>query len=429
MEQKTKEILPGIRLVAVKTNKFKTCLVGVHFLTPLSRDKAAQNALIPYLLRRGTKKHPDMVSMAAALDELYGASIDPVVRKKGETQCLGFVGSFLDDAFVPEETSVLEAGIRLLGEILFDPAGDEGSFRGDYLESERQNLLDRIHARINDKQQYALYRLTSQMCAGEPYGVDKWGEEEEAAAITGESLWAQYQSLLREAPLHLYYCGSKSFEEVEALMKTVFAPLSTPKRQTLRKPEASGLERGEIPRSFGDHLDVTQGKLTMGFRLPGPMLSAKALSALMVTNAIFGGSTMSKLFMNVRERLSLCYYASAMTDQYKGLLLVSSGVAFENFEKAKDEILAQLDDVRKGVVTEEELQSARRYIANNLKTTLDSQGRLEDFWLGQAISLEGLSPETLYRTVEGVTLETVQETAKTLWLDSVYFLQGGEEEA
>lgn len=425
MERKHRQLMPGVQLTAVQTNKFKTCLLAVTFLEPLSADTAAKNALLPAVLRRGTKQHPDMVAMSAALDELYGGVIEPMVRKKGETQCIGFVGSFLDDAYLPKEFNVLETAAKVMGEMLLEPVQEAGTFQEAYLESEKTNLINRIRARINDKQQYAIYRLISQMCSGEAYGVDKLGEEAEVAAITAEGLWQRYQALLQTVPIEIYYCGSAPIERVEAAMKVALAGLPQGKRQFV--PAGKGnFVPSQVPRYFGDVMDVTQGKLTMGFRLDAPCTEPKAAASLLVFNAIFGGSTTSKLFMNVRERLSLCYYANSIADKHKGMLLVSSGIAFDQYEQAKDEILAQLDDCRKGKLETEELESARRYVVNNLRTMLDAQGRLEDYWLGQVVASRDDAPDVLEQETEKVTLEDIKEMAQRLSLDSVYFLQGKE---
>jgi len=428
MELSQRELLPGIRLTALQTNKFKTSMLAFTFIEPLSAKTAAENALLPAVLRRGCQRYPDMISMAAALDDLYGGAIEPMVRKKGETQCIGFVGSFLDDCYIPEESNVLESAIELMAQLLLRPAGEPGSFVSDYLESEKQNLASRIRSRINDKQQYAVYRLTSKMCAGEAYGVDKLGEVEEVEAITQEGLWARYQALLSETPIQLFYCGAAPIERVEASMKAAFSSLPQGQR-TAKTANVSTLPTTqEETRYFKEQMDVTQGKLVMGFRLDAPYIEPAAAVALLVFNAIYGGSTNSKLFLNVRERLSLCYYANSMTDKHKGILLVSSGIAFDQYEKAKDEILAQLDDCRKGHITAEELESARRFVINNLRLTADAQGRLEDFWLGQAVAGSEDPPSDLEKVAETVTLEEIQNLAKKLHLDSVYFLQGKEGE-
>ena len=427
MEITHRALAPGVMLSAVRTTKFKTSLLGISFLESLTRETAAAGALIPSILRRGTREYPRMEELSAALDELYGGSIEPMVRKKGETQCIGFAGSFLDDAYALEPAQILEQAAALMGELLLHPAGDGRSFQEDYLESERQNLINRIRGRINDKQQYALYRLIREMCAGEAYGIDKLGEEAEAAALTGEALWQRYQDMLETAPVQLYYCGSAPIERVEAALRSALEGLP----DTGRRRGVPGCIPGSLPAQGGvryltEELDITQGKLVMGFRLGESCTQVEQLAPMMIFNALFGGSTNSKLFMNVRERLSLCYYASSMVDKHKGLLLVSSGVAFEKYEAARDEILAQLDDCRKGRITQGELESARRYVVNQLRTTLDAQGRLEDYWLGQAAAGCGFPPEELAAAVEKVTGEQVKKSAAAWKLDSVYFLKGKE---
>lgn len=426
MELKHRALMPGVQLTVVQTNKFKTSTIAMSFLAPLSSDTAAANALLPAVLRRGSAQHPDMLSLSAALDDLYGGTIEPMVRKKGETQCIGFLGSFLDDAYIPEQSNILEAAAALMGELILQPAGSNHCFVPAYLDSERENLILRIQSRMNDKQQYAMYRLIQNMFAGEPYGIDALGEASRAQAIDNAHLWQRYQDLLHTAPIELYYCGSAPIDRVEAAMKQALSGLPSGERTPLLPIEASCAPSTEAPRFFEDHMDITQGKLTMGFRLPAPCTTPEATATMMVFNAIYGGSTNSKLFLNVREKLSLCYYASTATDRHKGIVLLSSGIAFEQYDKAKDEILAQLDDCRKGNITETDLESARRFVVNHQRITDDAQNRLEDFWLAQAVAGRDETPSALAAAAEAVTLENVQQLAQALRLDSIYFLQGKE---
>lgn len=420
------EILPGIVLRAVETSKFKTSMLSISFIEELSKTHGAENALVPALLNRGSKKYPDMISRAAKLDDMYGAAVEPVVRKLGSSQCVGFLASFLDDAYIPGESNMLKEAIEFMGELLLNPAGDGKSFLPQYVESEKENLLQKIRGKINDKQQYAMHRLISQMFSGESYGVDKNGGEEELLSVTGESLWKRYETLLETAPMYIYYAGSAKGETVEALIKEVFSALPQGKRKAFVPIEETGMEKQESVRYFEDAMDVGQGKLTMGFRLPYGCDSLEKIATLRVFNTIYGSSTKAKLFLNVRERLSLCYYASTMADRMKSVVLLSSGIAFEDYERAKDEILAQLDDCRKAVIAEEELSGAKLVIKNQLCTTLDAQGRLEEYWLGQMVSGTKDTAEDLSQAVEKVTIEAVQKLANDLWLDSIYFLRGKE---
>ena len=418
------ELFPGVHLTAVHTEKFKSCVLGASFLAPLDRTTAACNALVPSVLRRGTQEHPDMESLSAALDELYGGSIEPVVRTRGETQCVGFLGSFLDDAYTLDGSAILEKAAGLLGELLLRPCTEQGVFRRDYTDSERQNLIDRIRAQVNDKRSYALLRLKREMCAGEPFGVDRLGDESSAQAITPESLWARYQDLLRTAPMELYYCGSAKPERVADALRAALSQLPTDGVRTpLPRPAAK--EAPAQPREVVESLDVTQGKLTMGLRT-GSTVWSEDYPALLLANAIFGGTTTSRLFLHVREKLSLCYYASSQLEKLKGVMLVSSGVEFDKVGEARAEILSQLEACRKGAFEDWELEGARRSVVSALHSAMDAQARLEDFWLGQAVAGLTEDPEALARRVEEVTREQVVAAFSSLQLDTIYFLKGRE---
>ncbi len=421
-----KELLPGVRLTAVHTKKFKSCLLGVTLLAPMSGETAAPYALLPMVLRRGTRRHPDLEALSAALDELYGGSIEPMVRKKGETQCIGFLGSFLDDSYAPDGTMLLEPAAQLMGDLLLRPAMDNGMFRPDYVEGERVNLIDRIKAQVNDKRQYSMLRISQLMCAGESYGIDKYGDEATAAAITGTQLWERYHALLSSAPVELYYCGSAPPERVEKAFTAALEGLPRAVKRSMPGCLVKPGTEGNAPRVFEDKLDVTQGKLAMGFRTGGVGSTHDALPTLLVFNAVYGGTTTSKLFMNVREKLSLCYFASSMLEKQKGIMLVSSGIEFVKYEQAKSEILAQLDACRSGEITPQELEGARRSVVSTLHTTTDAQGRLEEFWLGQAAAGLTEGPEELARRTAAVTAEQVVEIAKGVQLDAIYFLNRKE---
>ena len=420
------ELMPGVRLTMVHTNKFKSSRFGVTLLTPLDRQTASANALLCWVLRRGTRSHPDMQSVSAALDELYGGSIETLVTKKGETQCVGFTANFLDDAYALNGEDILTPAAGLLGELLLHPHTENGVFSAEYVTSERDNLIDRIRAQRNDKRQYALYRLAQEMCRGEAFGVDKLGEEELVRAITPESLWQSYQNLLAAAQVELYYCGSAQPRRVEDALRSAFAELPAGRSRTAPVCQISEHAAEGAPRMVTESLDVTQGKLAIGLRTGGITARDGEFPALLLLNAVFGGTSMSKLFMNVREKLSLCYFASSGLERHKGLMLVSSGIEFEKYEQARDEILAQLESCRRGEITADELEGARRIVITALQTILDTQSRMADHWLGQAVAGLPDGPEEMVRQIERVTPEQLKQVAQKLELDTIYFLKGKE---
>lgn len=424
MDRQYKQLAPGVELLAVQTGQFKTGLFTVTLIVPLRRETATANALIPEVLYRGSRRHPDIASLSAAADSLYGAAVGVGVRQRGESQCVGLQCGFIDDRYALDGVAVLEPAIELVGEILLDPATEDGVFRRDYVAGEGANLADRIRGQVNDKTGWAVHRLVEEMCAGEPFALDKLGDAGEAQAMDAETLWERYQALLAQARVVFYYNGSASPERVEAAVRRVFAPLMTA-RQTREGCLVLSEPRGQV-RRVTDVMDVTQGKLAMGFRT-GITMGDERLPALLVCNALYGGTSHSKLFMNVRERMSLCYFASSVVDKLKGLMVVCSGVEPANFDKARDEILAQLDAVRRGDFTGEELTAAVRARLNQMISRRDSQGRMEDDDVTSLLALgRPAEREELARAVERVTAEEVAQAARQIRLDTVYYLTGKE---
>ena len=422
---KRRELFPGVWLRTVHTSKFKSSYLSVTLLTPLDKKTAGANALIPSVLRRGTAVHPDMESLSAALDELYGGAIEPAVRKKGETQCVGFAASFLDDAYALKGENILEPAAGLLGELLLKPHTENGVFSSGYTAGEKANLIDRIRAQINDKRTYATQRLTQEMCRYEAFGADKLGDEETVSAVTPESLWQRYQELLRTAQVEVYYCGSADPDRVAEALKRALDKL--PVNEDRLDPDCEvRVTAGPEPIVVEEAMDVTQGKLALGFRTGGLTCWEEDYPALVLCNGIFGGTTLSKLFMNVREKLSLCYYASSVLEKMKGLVLVSSGIEFDKYQTAKDEILAQLEAIRRGEIEDWELEGTRRTLIGGHLSTLDDQGRQEEFWLGQTAAGLETTVEELTAQLEKVTREQVAAAAQRLELDTIYFLKGKE---
>ena len=427
METVRTELIPGVWLTALRSDKFKTGCLSINLLTQLKRETAAFNAVLPFVLRRGTRFHPDMQTIAAELDSLYGTGVEPIVRKIGEIQCIGFYASFPDDKYLPAGSEAFEKAANLSCEMLLAPNTRGGLFLPAYVESEKEKLLELIRSRVNEKRSYAHFRLLEQMCCYEDYAVSRFGTEDTAESIYYQKLTKYYHSLISASPVEIFYCGSMEASKVANILSDAL----------------SGMTRGEINydigtdirmnavedkvRSFVDEMSVTQGKLVMGFRL-GECMEEPDLAAIYVFNAVYGSGVTSKLFMNVREKLSLCYYASSLVDTHKGIMLVSSGVDFDKVDEAKSEILAQLEAVKSGDISDEELEAARRSVASDLCACLDSQGELEGFYLANTIDGLEFSPDELAALVCDVSREDVIKIASSVVLDAEYFLRGGGED-
>ena len=384
------------------------------------------NALIPYVLRRGTTRSPDMEALSARLEELYGTAIEPVVRRIGEIQCIGFYASIPEEDFLPGGRGVLQKAAELLGELLLSPATRGGLLLPKYVDSEREKLLETIRSRINDKRGYALFRCIEEMCCCEDFAVGRLGGESECEAIHYQKLSKHYKSLLQSSPIEIFYCGRADRKQLAAYLRDALMTLPRGEIDYEIGTDVRMNAMEDEPRCVEETLDVTQGKLVMGFRL-GESMEEPDVAALSVFNTAFGGgTTSSKLFNNVRERLQLCYYAGSLVDTHKGLLLVSSGISFDKFEAARDEILAQLAAMARGEITDEELESARRGVASDLRAMTDSPGELEGFYLAQALDGLDYGPLELAELAEEVTREQVAAIAADAECDMIYFLRGGE---
>ena len=417
-----RKLMPGVYLTYLQEWKFKTNALSAQIITPLQKKTASQNALLPAVLRRGTARYPDMETLTAVLDELYGARIDCTVRKKGEKQCVGFVASFIDDRIAPDGEKLLEPVAELLGDLLCNPATRSGRFLTEYVQGERTNLADQIRGQMNDKRTYANLRLMQEMCSGEAYGVNRLGNEQDAEHITAGKLYRRYAELLSTAQIELFYCGSAELPRVEQALLAAFSTL--PRAELAALPDTLPHAATAEPRFITEEMEVSQGKLAMGFSN-----TSTDYPALMLFNMIFGGSANSKLFMNVREKSSLCYYASSVLHRQKNLITVSSGIEVGNYERAFDEILQQLSAAKRGEIEAWEEEGARSTMRHALRSMGDSQWQMEDFYLGQAASGNRETLESLGAALQAVTRDRMLEAAEGIALDTVYFLKNKGEVA
>lgn len=423
----TELILPNILLTCLTTEKFKTGSLSVNLLTPLKRETASHNALIPYVLNRGTATLPDMSDISARLDSLYGARLSPIVRKKGDVQVIGFVSDFADDKFTPDNSKNLEDVCTLMGEMLLLPSTHGGLFRRVYVDSEKEKLLEKIGSRINDKRAYSVQRLAELMCSMEDYSVYRLGSELEAESISSRSLTHSYHDLLASAPVVIFYCGSAEPARVKKAVKDAFSPIPRSNLELNIGTEIRLNTLEEQPRYFEDEMDVTQGKLALGFRL-GECMENPDLAKIKVFNAVYGGAVTSKLFTNVREKLSLAYFASSNVDIHKGIMTVSSGIDFNKYDAALSETFVQLEAIKKGEVSPEELSAAKRSVAGAYRTIEDNPPSLENFYLNRSIIGPECTPLEIADLAEAVTLDDVVSIAKGVECDAIYFLRGIRED-
>ena len=412
-------IMDNVYLTYIPSEKFKTSFLSAQMVVPMSKESAPLNALLVNVLSRGTIRFPDMSAISRHLDNLYGARLEPVVRKKGENQIFGFLASCIDDRLLPNGERVLEPLADLIGELFTAPATKNGRLNGQYLKSERENLVDLIRSEINDKDAYASFRLIEEMCAGEAYGLRRLGRVEDVEKVSVQKLNKYYLSVLPKARMELFYCGAASEKRVVGMLKRAFAAL--PRQGELELLPTTRREVSDECRYIEETMDVTQGKLCIGFRT-----DSRDNAATMLMNAMFGGTNNSKLFLNVREKLSLCYYAGSTNHWKKGLVTVASGIDVANYQRAVDEILAQVEALKNGEWEDWEFEGARSTLRGSFHAIEDSAGGMEDFIMGQLATGGEETLPGLLAAIEEVTPERIREAAAHLKVDTIYFLRGKE---
>lgn len=414
------KITDGVTLNVIPTDKFKTNYLSFNFVQYLDKNKAALNALIPQVLLRGTKNHKDIASIKVALDELYAASVEGKTFKRGEYQVCGITASWLADRYSIDGTKITEGTISILEELLFAPYTENGIFSKSYVESEKIDLIDDIRALINNKNSYAVTRCKEEMCRGEAFGISEYGDEESVKKITADELFAAYQNLLETSRIEIFYVGSG---DVEALFEKI-GKMFADKKRAYTEPQKTVVKYGVTEvKNVTEKISAAQGKLSLGFRT-GCSVGDKDYSAFPVFVEMYGNSPVSKLFMNVREKLSLCYYCRAIPDGVKGIMVVTSGIEVSNKEKTQNEILAQLDNVKQGKITDEELILAKKSLKNAYNELNDSPPALEGWYLTRCLSGLDDSHEEVCNRFMNVTKEEVINVARKLQLDTVYFLEG-----
>lgn len=414
----TISLLPGVNLRCRTDPRFKQGCLSLHWVVPMCANHSAMNALIPSVLLRGTVPHPDLRSITARLDDLYGAAVSPMSRRVGDYQASGLYLSFMDDRFALPGDRVLEGTVEFLAELLQKPLTEGGGFLPAYVESEKKNLISTIQADRNDKRIYAMGRLLKIMCREDSFGLPRLGEPEQVAAIQPDTLYRHFQNMLGSAPLEIFYVGSR---EGSALADLLRGRLNLAGRESTLPPQ-TGFHScpGE---NVTETMDVAQGKLCMGFVTPITLHSSQ-YPAMQVLNVLYGGGMTSKLFQNVREKLSLCYSVGSSYYGTKGILTVSAGIDFDKESASREEILRQLQLCQDGTITREELVSAREALISSLRAVPDSAGSIESYCFSAILSGKDPSLENAIQAIRDVTLEQVVEAAKTLTLHSTYFLKG-----
>ncbi|MEK3882202.1 pitrilysin family protein [Paenibacillus sp. PL2-23] len=412
-----------IRLHVLPTNRFKTFAISLFAGVPLEEEHVTPVALTPFVLRRGTAKTPETIAFREKLDDMYGAGFGFDVYKRGDSQIVQFRMDVINDRFVSSEHSLLAASIGFLGEVLTEPCLEGNGFRSKYVDAEKITLKKRLEAIVNDKVRYAAERCLEEMCQGEPYRLHPLGQLNAVDAITPEALYRHYEGWLDNAALDLYVVGDTTLEEVTRLVSESFR---------LKPGMPAHYNRPVVKRNVQetkfvvDRMEVSQGKLNMGLRT-GVGYDDPLYPAALMYNGILGGYPHSKLFINVREKESLAYYAASRLDGHKGICTIQSGIEFANYDKAVEIIKAQLESMKAGQLSDLEINQTKAMISGHLRELQDSAYEMLSYDFNSVLTGNSRSSMELMEQVQAVTPGDIVKVAEQVQLDTVYFLRDRKE--
>lgn len=416
-----RQLSENVNLHLVKSDKFKTDLVGVYIKRPLNQEEAAKNALLIRVIERATMNHPTSKQLTIKLEELYGAVIAADVIKYGEKQILQFKVQLPNEKLLQEE-GIFDQGLEMLREILLDPFVENGGFNKEYFDSEVHNLKDEIESRINDKMSYAMDRCIEEMCADEPYSIYQYGAIEDLEDITPVSLYEHYKKVMTTSEIEICVSGDIDFDKTEAQIKRVL-DFKVPTCVVYTKEENG--HRVDTVREVEEKFNVNQGKLTIGYRTHTSM-NDPLYEASVIFSYILGGGGNSKLFKNVREKESLCYYIFARNEKYKSIMIIGLGIEFENKDKALTLIDREFDDMLKGNFTDEDLRIAKDNLKASLNSISDFQNSFINYYYSTILSNKTFDIEARKAAIESVTKEEVLEAGMRIEKDTVHFLNKEE---
>ncbi len=417
------EIANGVRACLVNTDRFKTNVMSVHIILPLESDMEA-NSLLCYMLRRRCAKYPTITSLNRRLAELYGASLACGISKNGDSQDICFRMVSVSDRFALSDETISKSCTELLLDVLFEPKCENGEFAEDDIELEKRLLIEKIDGEFAEKRIYAKDRLIEEMFKGKKYGVGRFGKRDEIKNVTNERLKKAWKSYLENAVIQFTFVGQIDASIVN-LLKEKFENID---RSNVSKIETEFEAEAKEAKKIDEKLAVKQGKLVMGLRA-GMKNKDDNFFAARVAVDMFGGGPYSKLFTNVREKMSLCYYCSSALNRDKGIVIVQSGIEDENEKTATDAILKELQNMKDGLFTEEEIANSKNGLTDAYLSVGDTPEGI-DAWIGaRTLEEKIMLPEEFAENVKSVTSEEIREAAKRITLDTVYMLSGNGEDA
>lgn len=413
-------ICDNINLYIIKDKKYKTILAGAYLHRKLKRDEVTYNSLLAKVLKNATREYSTLLDLNIYAEKLYGMGFDIGIGKRANIQSIVSQVSFLNDRYAGE--GIFKASLSLMLDLFFKPYVIDDAFCRDYVLNQKKNLKDDIDSLINDKRAYASVRCLEEMCKGEPNSIVEIGYKEDLDDIDEKNLYEHYKSIIFKSPIDIFMVGDIDAMDAVKLFKEYFSQYDF----NIEPLEIICTDKKADKEKYAeDNMNVSQGKLAMGLRT-GINHDSPLYYALLTGNSIFGSGAHSKLFNNVREKLSLCYYAYSRLDKYNGIMMIGSGIEFDKFKTARDAIIKELNAVKNGDFTDDEMNTAKEYILSSFKSYEDSPSMLIDYYLGMSFSDKFLTLEEFSEKIRGVKREEIIDAFRDVTLDTVYFLNGKE---
>ena len=422
MSYTIKEIKQGIKVHCIETKKFKTNLMTAVITLPLNRERVTFNSVIPAVLKRGTENLKTQEEIAKKLEEMYGAEFDCGIEKIGDNHVLKFYLETLNDNFIPKDykENLTAESINLLLDIIFNPYTENNKFKEEYVEAEKNNIKLLIQAKIDNKDAYALNSCIEEMYKGKPYGLYKYGYIEDLEKINAQNLYEYYKEIIEKAKIDIFFSGDINAKEIEQEVEENCKIKELVGRDAKIIVNKEEKQKQEI-KNKEDKMDVTQGKLVIGLDVNYTGEDVKF--PISIYNVILGESATSKLFQNVREKASLAYTARSNYVRQKSNIYIRCGIEIENFDKALEIIKKQLEDMKNGDFTEEDLENAKKYMISGITSIQDEQDSEVTYYIGQELSEKSTTFEEYAKKIEEVSMQDVKDVANSIDINTIYFLR------
>lgn len=419
MEPKIMNLENNITLHYLADNKYKTNFISIILTVPLNRETVTKNALIPAVLRRGTNRLDSMKKLEIEMEEMYGASLDCGLDKIGKNHVLKFYIETAKDELVGE--NLFEKSVQNISEIILNPYLENGLFKEEYVNQEKKTLEILINDKINDKTSYAKTRCIEEMFENKDYGLYVYGYTEDLEKITNDKLYNQYVSILKTAKIDIFVYTNESEDNVKTLFNKYFKNDYLNEREDIYNLENCTPKIKEKENIIDESLDINQGKLVIGATIENENKFTPYQKT--IANAVLGVGANSKMFRNVREKEHLAYSASSSYIRNANTILIFAGIELNNYDKAVSVIRKQLDNMKKGEITDKELQDAKSVIINSYKTLFDEQYRIINYYINQCLSNSNISIEQTIKEIENVKMEEVIKVANSIKIDTIYYLK------